>query len=316
MTENPTVSVIIVSYNTREMTLRCLAALFADLGPFSLEVFLVDNASRDGTTNAVAAAFPTVRVLVNERNLGFAAANNRALALARGRYLLLLNTDAFLHPGCLAAMTSYLDGHPRVGVVGPRLVYEDGSPQRSCWRFPSPWRSWAEAFWISGVLADHPQVGDYRRWPHDEEKAVDFVIGACLLVRRAAYEQAGGFDERFFMYQEEADWEMRLTAAGWQVVFTPAGVATHVAGGSGQREAARVNEHFFQSFDRFSLKHYGTAGFVAMRAAQVVGGLLRVPAWAAASALPSRRRFALGKLRAQVKSIRRQLFTGPPRSAT
>ena len=197
----PEISVIIVSYNTRQMTLDCLHALSAGLAGLNAEVWVVDNASADGSAEAIRAAFPEVHVIDNPMNAGFGAANNLALKQATGEFLLLLNTDAFAAPGAVAALVEYLKAHPKAGIAGPRLLNADGSLQRSCYRYPSPARAWLENTGLSGLLARHPILGDYSAWAHDQEQAVEWVIGACLLVRREAYVQAGGFDEAFFMYQ-------------------------------------------------------------------------------------------------------------------
>ena len=312
MAETPDLSVIIVSYNTRGMTLDCLRALHADLGGLTAEVLVVDNASRDGSAGAVASEFPDARVIANPHNAGFGAANNLAMRRAAGRYFLLLNSDAFPHAGCLPALVRFLDEHPQAAVAGPRLVNADGTLQRSCWRFPTPLRSWLDSFWITGLLGRHPALDDYRRWPHDTERAVDFIIGACLLVRREAYEQVGGFDERFFMYQEETDWQLRLQRAGWKVVFTPAGTVTHLGGASGKDEAVKINRVFFESLDRYTLKHHGGLGFVANRAAQVVGAALRVGCWSLFSMVPGRAAQARRELKRQSQFLRRHLRTGAP----
>ena len=313
MTSPPTLSVIIVSYNTRGLTLDCLRTLFAQLAPLSAEVVVVDNASADGSPAAVAEAFPAVRLLVNAANLGFGAANNLAMRVARGRYFLLLNSDAFPHAGCLPALVDFLETRPRVGMVGPRLVNADGSLQRSCWPFPSPWRALLDSLWLPGSLAARwPGFDDYRHWPHDTERTVDFVIGACLLVRREVYEQVGGFDERFFVYQEETDWQKRCQQAGWQVMFTPAGTATHLAGASGRDDAAGIDRIFFESLDRYLLKHFGRAGFVLNRAAQIVGAALRLACWAALTVPPGRRARAGREWRRQWDLLHRALHTGLP----
>lgn len=306
-------SAILVSYNSREMTLDCLRALHADLGDMPAEVWVVDNASADGSVAAIREAFPQVQVIANERNAGFGAANNQALRQAAGEYLLLLNTDAFPRPGAIRALVDYLQAHPEAGAVGPRLLNEDGTLQLSCYRFPSPARAWLENVGIAAALPDHPTVGDYRRWPHDTERQVDFVIGACMLVRRAAYEQVGGFDERFFMYSEEADWQRRMRNAGWRVAFTPAAEVVHLGGASGAAEKARVNRHFFESLDYYTWKHHGFPGLVSLRAAMTLGCAVRACLWAAVALLrPARRSAAASRMRFSAWLAARQLTCWRP----
>jgi len=295
MPAEPALSVIIISYNTRQMTLDCLHALYADLGHESLggasaEVWVVDNASQDGSAQAVREAFPGVRLIENPRNAGFGAANNLAMRQAGGEFLLLLNSDAFVHPGAVGALVAHLRARPEAGAVGPRLLNQDDTVQPSCYRFPSPARAWIENLWVSSLLPAHPVVGDYRRWAHDEARSVDWVIGACLLVRRAAYAAAGGFDEAFFMYQEETDWQRRLRDAGWDIAFTPSAVVTHLGGASGAAEPTKINAHFFDSLDYYARKHHGQTGLVSLRLAMVAGAALRTLAWAAVAVLLPRRR--------------------------
>jgi GT2 family glycosyltransferase len=304
------VSVIIVSYNTRQMTLDCLRSLYADLDLLktSAEVFVVDNASQDGSADAVRDAYPEVIVIANAENVGFGAANNQAMARATGEFLLLLNSDAFVAPGTVSALVACLRERPDCAAVGPRLLNGDGTLQPSCYRYPSPSRAWFENLWLSAALPRHPVVGDYRRWEHDTERDVDWVIGACLLVRRAAYEQVGGFDERFYMYQEETDWQRRMKDQGWKIHFTPAAQATHLGGASGASESARINRHFFESLDRYEHKHHGLMGLLSLRIAMVIGCFLRGVLWAALLlAVPKRRPVALRKVRLYSWLCRRQL---------
>jgi GT2 family glycosyltransferase len=212
--DSPVLSVIIVSYNTREMTLSCLRSLYADIGEYSTEVWVVDNNSRDGSAEAIRASFPGVHIIENDRNAGFGAANNIAMRVAAGQFFLLLNSDAFLTPGAISGMMTCAQSQPKAAVIGPRLLNGDGSLQISCYRFPSPSRAWLENLWISTFFANNAVLGDYRQWSHDKLRSVDSVIGACMLVRREAFEQTGGFDEQFFMYQEETDWQKSLRELG------------------------------------------------------------------------------------------------------
>ena len=272
----PVVSAVIVSYNTRELTLRCLASLHADLDGLPAEVFLVDNGSADDTVPAVRSAFPAVTVIDVGRNAGFGAANNLAIARAAGEFVLLLNTDAFVRPNAVAALVAYLRNHPRTAVVGPRLLNADESLQPSCHRFPSPGRAACEYTFLTAALPNHPAWGDYRRWPHDADREVDFVSGACMLVRRSAVNEVGTFDEAFFMYAEETDWCRRFRDAGWAVAFTPAATVVHLNGGSGSRQADRVFDEFHRSAQRYIRKHHGRAGLAVYRACLVGGASARV----------------------------------------
>jgi len=294
----PSLSAIVVSYNTRKLTLECLQALSVALEGVPAEVIVVDNASSDGSVEAIRREFPQISVLANDRNLGFGAANNQGMRQGHGRYFLLLNSDAFAEPGAIATLVRYMEENPTVAAAGPRLLNADGSLQVSCFPFPTPFRAWVENLWLPKVLPHTSRWGDYRKWNHDSPRLVDWVVGACLLVRREAYEQVGGFDEQFFMYAEESDWQRRMRDAGWQIGFTPAARVRHLGGASGAAEKPAINRHFFRSLDYYQIKHHGLTGLVTLRAAMAVGSLLRLPLWAGVLALvPRRRPLAAAKLR-------------------
>lgn len=305
-------SVVIVSFNTFAMTLECLRVLTNELTGQDAEILVVDNASVDGSADAIRREFPSVRLLVSEQNQGFGVANNKAFAVARGRYFLLLNSDAFPRPGAVLALTQFLDTHADVGVVGPRLVHSDGSLQNSCFRFTTPLQAWLENLWITKLLPVDSMHSDYHGWDHASVRIVDFVIGACLLVRREVVEQVGGFDHRFFMYQEEADWQKRIKEAGWKVVFTPSAEVMHIAGASGKEEPLRINNHFFESLDKYLLKHHGWRGFFLVRIAMLVGCALRSVGWTLASFVPRLRLRASRRARQHAWLFARQLLTAPP----
>jgi GT2 family glycosyltransferase len=294
-----TVSAIVISYNTRQMTLDCLAALQATLADIPSEIIVVDNASTDDSVAAIAKHFPQARLIAQRTNAGFGAANNEAMRIARGRFFLLLNSDAFPEPSAVPALLAFIQENSRAGVVGPRLSNADGSLQISCHPFPSPLFAWLENLWLTR---------GYSRWPHDQVRRVDFLIGACLLVRRETYEQVGGFDETFFMYSEEADWQRRMRDAGWDRVFVPQARVTHLGGASGATEEARIRRHFFESLDHYERKHHGLAGLIIFRAAMVAGCALRTLLWGSLSLVPARRKQALAKVEKHSRLCLRQAF--------
>jgi GT2 family glycosyltransferase len=306
-------SIIIISFNTRETTLKCLRSVYAHLDGVAVEVIVVDNASADGSADAIAAQFPQVVMIRNPDNAGFGAANNLAMQQAKGENLLLLNSDAFLTPGALPAMLAALHEKPNIGLVGPRLLNADGSLQRSCYRFPSPLVAWLEALWISAVAPAKSIFGDLRTWPHDEPYQPEWVIGACMMVRRQVYETVGGFDPGFFMYAEETDWQKRIRAAGWEIAFTPAAAVTHLGGASGADDKPKINNYFFSSGDYYYRKHHGVLGMYSARAAMTVGALLRLPLWGMMwLALPKRRAKLGAKMRLRLWLIVRH--SPPPRT--
>lgn len=291
------ISAIIVSFNTCEMTLRCLRALNAALEGISSEILVVDNASTDGSVEAIRRAFPKVVVIEKGANGGFGAANNEAMAIAHGEFLLLLNSDAFPETGAVRTMLDFMRANPKVGVTGPRTHYADGSLQTSCYRLSSPSYAWLENLWLSD---------GYKHWPHDMDRRVEFVIGACMCVRSEVYRKVGGFDERFFMYSEEADWQHRIQDAGWEIWFVPEAQITHLGGASGATDRKFINRHFFDSLDAYVRKHHGLVGLVSLRAAMAVGCSLRTILWAVNALIPRRRPEALAKVRHHSQLLVRQ----------
>lgn len=241
-------AVVIVTWNVRELALDALRSLFADLSASGLnaEVYVVDNASTDGTAAAVADAFPQVRLTASEENLGFVRGNNLALrqmgfgskpASELPRAVYLLNPDTITQPGATRALYDALMGDARLGLVGAKLTYGDGSFQHSAFAFPGLRQLWTEFFWIPGRLVEHRFNGRYPRSLYDAGVPfpVDFVLGATMMLRREVIEQTGGFDEAFFMYCEEIDWAWRIHRAGWQVKCVPSAHVVHLAGQSTQQ---------------------------------------------------------------------------------
>ncbi len=312
----PLLSVVIVSFNTRDTTLKCLRELQSDLAQLSdeAEVFVVDNASHDGSPKAIRAEFPGVHLLESGTNEGFGPANNRAFDMARGEFFLLLNSDAFVHSGAIGTLVDFLRDpqNERVGGVGPRLLNKDGTLQASCWKFPSPARAWLEALGVARVFSAHPKLGDYYRWSHDTRREVDFVIGACLLVRREVWEEVGGFDPEFFLYAEETDWQKRMLSHGWKIAFCPDALVTHLGGASGAADANKTSNLFWQGQERFISKHFGARGWLLFRGALFVGSLARGAALVALALHPKKRRPSRARLKFFGWQLNRLLSTQAP----
>ena len=230
----PKISVIIVSFNTRDLLRECIESLLREAGGVSHEIIVVDNASHDGSMEMVAAEFPDVRLIRNDHNLGFAGANNRAFEIARGAYLVLLNSDAFPGPNGLALSIMHMENNPRAGIGGARLIGRDGSWQPAARMFPSPLNEFLK---ISGLAASYPSsrfIGRAdRTWADpDQAAAVDWVPGAYCIIRRDVLDKVGGFDERFFLYYEEVDLCRRIAAAGYEAWYWPDVVVVHLGGES------------------------------------------------------------------------------------
>ena len=291
------VSAVLVSYNTRELTIKAISHLLRDFESHdSYEVILVDNDSMDGTVAAVQAAYPAVRIIQNHDNVGFGKANNQAFQVCSGEYVLLVNTDAFVHLGCSLGLTKFLDVHPDVAVVAPRVLNHDGSLQSSVHPFPTPLRCWIENLWLNPLVKNVFHLRDWRSWTHDDTREVPWVIGACMLVRKSVIDSVGGFDERFFMYSEETDWQYRIRNAGWKIWFVHVTEVTHLGGASGGTESlsSRTRMAFFESLDYFERKNFGILGSMSVRCAMLVGSLLRFGAWSFTGLVFSKKRTTAG----------------------
>lgn len=273
------VSVVIVSWNVRDYLRRCLASVMAAGRGVALNVWVVDNGSLDGSVAMVREEFPTAHVLVNRENRGFAAANNQAIRQSDGRYVLLLNPDAELKDGALATMCRYLNEHPDVAVVGPQLRNSDGSVQPSRRRAPRPATGFLESTqlqqrWPRTWLTQRYYVGDRS---DAVEQAVDWLVGACLLVRRTAIDAVGLLDEGFSMYSEETEWCLRFRRAGWAVVFVPAAQVTHHVGRSSGQDVLARHLRFHQSKYRLNALLFGRLQSLLLRL--WIGGLYLEQLW-------------------------------------
>ncbi|HVW85535.1 MAG TPA: glycosyltransferase family 2 protein [Bryobacteraceae bacterium] len=269
----PEVSVVIISFNTRDLLRECLTDLYRELEGIPNEVFVVDNVSRDASAEMVEREFPQVRLIRSPVNLGFGAANNRAFALATGRYVVLLNSDAFLQPGSLRLSIRHMDAEPRVGWGGSRLIGRDGSWQASARMFPSPLN---DLLRISGLAAKFPASRFFGREDHtweDQSRPIDadWVPGAFGIIRGEALRKIGYFDENFFLYYEEVDLCRRLKKAGYLVRYFPDVVVIHLGGESSKtikslrmsRSGAQLELWRMRSGFLYYRKHHGAVAWIA-----------------------------------------------------
>lgn len=266
-TPDPRVAVAVVSYGTRDALRACLASARAER-PAALVV--ADNGSPDGSAAMVAAEFPEATLLVDLANPGFGVAANRAVAACATPYVLLLNADTVLRPGAVAALARALDARSRAALVGPRLVRPDGALQPSC---APPLGSLRLAIEKSPLGAALARLRPLReRWlllrgAHDRERAVPWVAGAALAIRRRAFDAVGGFDPGFFLYAEEVDLCHRLRSAGWEVRFTPTAEVVHAGGLATAPRRAALEVERVASARRFYRRHYRRAHVAALELA-------------------------------------------------
>lgn len=244
----PDLSVSIVNTNSRALLLACLESLAGT----DAEIVVLDNASEDGSADTVRERFPDVRVIAQSHRAGFGANHNTVIRATTGRYVYVLNEDTTAGDWGFEALTAYLDDHPRVAALGPRLVYPDGRLQDSAWRFPTPLVS-MRALLTLGRLGVTQSRGDAPR-------VVDWVMGAAVVLRREALDEVGLFDESFFLYSEEVDLQARLHRAGWEVHYFPrVSVVHHESQFSADIPERRINE-MWRSRHRYWQKHHSGAG--------------------------------------------------------
>jgi GT2 family glycosyltransferase len=282
-------SVVIVSWNTRAVLRNCLTSVLRHLGTLSAEVIVIDNGSSDHSARMIAHEFPHVRLIANDTNRGFAAANNQGLRIARGRHVLLLNPDTVVIGDVLPKTLDWARAHPDAGVVGCQVMESPTAVQRTCFRFPSPLNTF---LWVTGLSALLPVSriagrAAYGPWRRDRERDVDVVSGMFMLVRREAIEQVGPMDEHYFVFAEEADWCRRFRDAGWRCVFAPVGRILHVDGGSKSTEQAdiRMYVQMQKSVLRFHRKHLGVVRWWLAKTLFAVSMSARAVWWRTRAAL-------------------------------
>jgi N-acetylglucosaminyl-diphospho-decaprenol L-rhamnosyltransferase len=266
------VSAVIVHYRTPAETVRAAQAVAATAP--EAEIVVVDNASHDGVARALANRVPAARVLVEKANRGYGAGCNRGARETSRPYLLFLNSDAVVRPGAVAALEAALDGNRRAAAAGPRLLNADGSLQPSIRRFPTPWRVLCESSGLALLSGGRPPFEGHTatRQDHARAREVEALMGAALLVRREAYDDAGGFDEAFFLYAEETDLMARWAGRRWKLLYEPAAEVVHEGGRSG---GDALFGQLHASLVRYAAKHHGRGAARLVRLALDGGAALR-----------------------------------------
>ncbi len=278
-------SIIIVSWNVRDLLAACLDSIAAapviidsepvgaglptrprSAGEIHVEVIVVDSASSDGSAAMIQARYPWVRLLARDENIGFTRGNNLALEAAQGRHLMLLNPDTVVHGDALNQLVNALDAQPAVGIVGPRVLNEDGTTQSTRRRFPTPLTAIFESTWLQAYaprrVLDRYYVTDQ---PDDGTFEVDWVQGCALTARRAVYEQIGPLDPGYIMFSEELDWCRRAKDAGWRVLYLGSARITHYGGKSTEQAQTDRHIYFQQSKLRYFRKFHGRGFALALR---------------------------------------------------
>lgn len=265
----PTVSVIIVSWNARKYLMQCLASLSADACRYPMEIIVVDNASSDDSADCVASSYPEVRLIRNAENVGFAKANNIGVLASTGRYLCFVNSDVKVLPHCVTGLVDFCEEQPKVGMVGPRIQGGDGKLQRSCRGFPNLWNMFCRALALDTLFPGSKLFTGYSLayWPQDSQRSVDILTGCFWMVRRKALAEVGLLDENFFMYGEDMDWCKRFWTHRWQVVFVPSSEAIHYGGASSANSPIRFYIEMQRADLQYWKKHhssFGVAGYFVL----------------------------------------------------
>lgn len=272
------VSAVIVSWNCRAYVLECLASLCAGDNAGSPEIIVVDNASSDGTVEAIAARFPDVRLIRNAHNVGFSRANNIALQLCRGRYICLINADVVVPPGCITKMVSYLNERPEIGLLGPKMLCPNGRVGDGVMRFPTVWNTFCCALGLHRLFPGSGLLGGFLMAGFDcgTTQDVEVLTGWFWMTRREALRQVGGLDEQFFMYGEDIDWCYRFRKAGWRVVFYAEAEALHYCAASSNNSPQRFYVEMQRANLQYFRKHHGQAGRAGYWAARWIHEATRI----------------------------------------
>ena len=296
-------SIVVVSYNTRELLRRCLLSIVGNphhtvgttrpsvVSPqssvISTQVIVVDNASTDGSAEMVASDFSQVELVRTGSNVGFARASNAGLGGSRGRMLLLLNPDTEVVGDALVQMAKFLDAHPKVAAVGPSLAYPDGRPQHAAFRFPTLLMTFLDLFPLHHRLLDSAINGRYKTPPDLRPFPIDHPLGAAIMIRREALEDIGLLDESFFMYCEEVDWSIRARRLGWEIYQIPSARVVHHSGQSTQQFREEMMVELWRSRYLLYNKHY-PKGFIRTHRLILRAGLARSIAAARLDAIRGR----------------------------
>lgn len=277
--EVPDLSISIVNYNTKDLTRQCLASIIENTH-VSFEVFVIDNASKDGSLESLESEFPQFTVIGNAVNVGLAAATNQGLSKSRGRYVMALNSDTVMTPSALDRLVQFLDEHSEVGGVTPRLVGPEGSAHPPfCGKIPTLKMAIDEA--ASPMFSKDRSVDDVGvMTDYSNTCEVECVLwGTAFVIRKSVYDQIGGQDERFFIYAEDVDWSMRITKAGWKIFFVADSEVIHYGGQSTKQASTKMLGFLWKSKCRLIGKHYGVLSGLLLRATIISVCMFRLSKW-------------------------------------
>lgn len=251
------VSIIVVNWNTRDILRDCLKSVFDQTQDITFEVIVIDNASSDDSVQMIKSEFPQVILIENSENRGFAVANNQGIEIAKGQYVLLLNSDTIVLDGSIQKTLTFADLHPNTAVVGCRVLNPDKSLQPTCFMYPSLLNLFLASTYLYKIFPRNRFLGREQMtwWARDDIREVEVITGCFMLVRKEAIAQVGMMDESFFMYAEETDWCYRFKNAGWKLLFTPDAQIIHLGGQSSKKAKGAMDLQLRAGILQFVLKH-------------------------------------------------------------
>jgi GT2 family glycosyltransferase len=277
---NVDVSICIVSFRTRDLLRDCLGSIYKTVDSLSFEIIIVDNNSQDGTLEMLNAEFPGVRLLVNDHNAGYTRPNNQAIRESNGRYVVLINPDTVVKPNAIAELFHFLEDHPEVGIVGPKVLNRDGTLQKQCRRSEArPWDSFCYFSGLSRLFPHDRRFAGYLMTYLDENLVheAEAVSGSCMMIRRQVIEQIGYQDENFFAYQEDTDYCRRTRLAGWKVFYNPSAQIIHYGGEGGSNvQPFRSIIEWHRSYYLYYRKHFSRDYFFVFNAIYYLGMLIKL----------------------------------------
>jgi len=256
------ISIVITNWNGLDFLIGCLDSLYCSKPKRNVEIIVVDNASTDGSADAVASRFPDVILIRNSENLGFSKGNNIGIRASSGKYVYLLNSDIEVLDGCIDALANYMDIHQDIGIIGPKVLNRDLTHQSSCRHFPTLWNNFCTAVGLANVFKNSSLFsGEHMfHFKGDRILDVDVLVGCFWAVRREALNDFGLLDEEFFIYSEDVDWCRRCWKAGWRVTFFPGAQAIHFIGASSKKDPVRFALAQQRSVMQYWKKHHALPG--------------------------------------------------------
>lgn len=272
-------SIIIVNYNTKTLTLECIESVYNSKLNYQFEIIVTDNNSSDGSVQAIIESFPNVKVIENKKNVGFSKANNQAIAASKGRYVLLLNSDTIVNETTLSTMVKFMDKQQDAGATGCKVVLPDGSLDKACHRgFPTPEASF---YYMTGLAKKFPNSPKYNSYHKsylnmNETHEIDCLVGAFMIVRRETIDEIGMLDEEFFMYGEDIDWCYRIKEAGWNIYYVPHVSIVHYKGASSRKKPYKIVYEFHRAMYLFHKKHFAKKYNVFINLLVYIGILLKL----------------------------------------